>query len=69
MQGSPSILSEHLIAFCHKFYKISNARAQKLNSIFYMTIKLLKNCIFGMNALRFCHNVHNNVMDIITQYY
>ena len=36
-----------------------------LDSFYHMTLKLLKNCIFDMNTLRFCHLI----MDVITSRY
>ena len=37
MQGLPSILS----FFCNKFNKFNNTRAQMLDSIYHMTLRLL----------------------------
>ena len=42
MRGLPSILS----LFRNKFNKFNNTGARMLNSIYHMTIKLIKNCIF-----------------------
>ena len=59
MQGLLSIL----LLFRTKFNKFNNTRALMFNSIYYMTLKLLKNCI----SSRFCHllcniNVHHYIM-------
>ena len=35
-----------------------------LDSVYYMTLKRNLKC-FRRETLRFCHNVHNVVMDII----
>ena len=37
IQGLPSILSP----FCNKFNKINNTKAQMLDSIYHMTLRLL----------------------------
>ena len=63
MQGLPSILS----LFPNKFNKFNNTGARMLNSICHMTLKLFKNPIFGVKTSRFCHFLHNIIMDIITQ--
>ena len=38
--------------FHNEFNKFSNARAQMLDSIYHMTLKLLKNYIFGVKMSR-----------------
>ena len=43
MRSLPSILS----LFHKEFNKFNNTGAQILDSIYHMTLKLLKNCIFG----------------------
>ena len=50
MRGLPSILS----LFLNKFNKFNNTGAQMLDSIYHMTLKILKNCIFGVIMSRFC---------------
>ena len=50
MRGLLSILS----LFCNKFDKFNNTEARMLDSIYHMTMKLLKNCILGMKTSRFC---------------
>ena len=37
-----------------------------LDSIYHMTLKLIKNCIFGVDMSRFCHLFCNVIMDVIT---
>ena len=37
-----------------------------LDSIYHMTLKLFKNCIFGVKMAGFCHLLGNIIMDIIT---
>ena len=44
MQGLPSILS----LFRNFFDKFNKTGAQMVDSIYHMTLKLIKNCIFGM---------------------
>ena len=54
MRGLPSILS----LFRNEFNKFNNTGSQILDSIYHMTmmtLKLLKNHIFGMKKSRFCH--------------
>ena len=43
MRGLPSIL----FLFRNKFNKFNKTRARMLDSIYHMTVKILKNCIFG----------------------
>ena len=62
MQGLPSNLS----LFHNKFIKFNNTEAQMLDSIYHMTLKLLKNCIFGVKMSIFCHLLCNFIMGIIT---
>ena len=51
MRGLPSILS----LFCSKFNKFNNTTAGMLDSIYHMTLKLLKNRFF------FCFFLSENV--------
>ena len=37
-----------------------------LDSIYHMTLKLIKNHIFGVKTSRYCHLLRNVIMDIIT---
>ena len=37
-----------------------------LDSIYYMSLKLIKNHIFGVKISRFCHLLRNVIMDVIT---
>ena len=51
MRALPSILS----LFPNKFDKLNNTGAGMLDSIYHMTLKLLKSPIFGVETSRFCH--------------
>ena len=62
MPGLPSIL----LLFCNKFNKFNNTGARMLDSIYHMTLKLVKNCIFGVKCQDFAifyarYNGHHNV--------
>ena len=61
MQGFPSIL----LPFRNKFNKFNNTRAQMLDSIYQMTLQLIKNRVFGLKTSRFCHLIRNVKMDVI----
>ena len=61
MQGLPSILS----LFRNKFNKFNITGARMLDSIYYMTLKLFKNHIFGIKTSIFCHLLRNVIMDVI----
>ena len=61
MRGLPSILS-----LCpNEFDKFNNTRAQMLDSIYHMTLRLLRNLISAIKTLKFCHHVCNVVMEVI----
>ena len=45
MRGWPSIYS-----LCNKFNKFNNKGARTLDSIYHSTLKILKNCIFGVKS-------------------
>ena len=62
MSGLPSILS----LFRKEVIKFNNTGAQMLDFNYHMTLKLLKNRIFGVKTSRFCHLLCNVIMDIIT---
>ena len=62
MLGLPSIL----LPFRNKFNKFNNTGAQMLDSIYDMTIKLIKDHIFGVITSRFCHLLRKVIMDVIT---
>ena len=62
MWGLPSILS----LFRNKFNKFNNMGEQMLDSIYHMTLKLLKKHIFGVKMSRFCHILCNIIMDVIS---
>ena len=55
MQGLLSILS----LFRNEFNKFNNTGVRMLDSIFHMTLKLLKNHIFGAKTSRICHLLCN----------
>ena len=40
-----------------------------LDSIYYMTLKLLQNCLVGVKTSIFCHLLHNVSIDVITSHY
>ena len=61
MGGLPSIL----LLFCNKFNKFNNTGARMLDSIYHMTLKLIKNHISGVKTPRFCHLLRNVIMDVI----
>ena len=61
MRGLSSILS----LFRNKFNKFNNTGAGMLDSIYHMTLKILKNCIFGVQTSRFSLILLNVIMDII----
>ena len=50
MRGLLSILS----LFRNEFNKFNNTGARMLDSIYHMTLKLIRNCHFGMKTSRFC---------------
>ena len=56
LRGLLSIFSQHVI--CNQFNKM-------LDSIYHMTLKLLKNHISGVKTSRFCHLLHSSIMDAI----
>ena len=62
MRGLPSIL----LLFRNEFNKFNNTGARMLDSIYHMTLKLIKNRIFGVKTSRFCHHLRNVIMDVIT---
>ena len=70
MRGLPSILS----LFRNEFNKFNNTRARMLDSIYHMTLRLLRKLIFGVNViiLSLCmqryygRHMPNVVMDVIT---
>ena len=60
-QGLSGILS----IFHNKFNKSNNMGARILDSIYHMTLKLLKNHILVVKTSRFCHLLRNYIMDYI----
>ena len=61
MRGSPHILS----LFRSEFNKFNNTGARMLDSIYHMTLTLLKTCIFGALTLRLCGLLHKVKMSVI----
>ena len=61
MRGLPSIL----LLFRNEFNKFNNTGAQMLDSIYHMTLKLIKNHIFDVKTSRFYHLLHQVIMDVI----
>ena len=60
MHGLQSILS-----LFHNEFNI-NTGVWMLDSIYHMTLKLLKNHIFDVKNSRFCHLLCNVIMDVTT---
>ena len=65
MQGLPSILSLSR----NEFKKINNTGARMLDSVYHMTLKLVKNRIISVKTSKFCHLLRNVIMDVITLCY
>ena len=61
MLSKPHILS----LFRNVFNKFNNTGARMLDSIYRMTLKLLKNGNFGVKMSRFCHLLSNVIMEVI----
>ena len=61
MRGWPSILS----FFRNKFNKFNYTGVGMSDSIYYMTLKILKNCIFGVKTSRFSLILRNVIMEVI----
>ena len=59
--GRPHILS----LFPNEFNKFNKTGVLMLDSIYHMTLKLLKNFIFGLKMSRFPPLLHNVIMDVI----
>ena len=62
MRGLPSILS----LFRNEFNEFNNTGERMLDSIYHMSLKLLKHCIFGVKTSRFSLILRNVIMDVIT---
>ena len=60
MQGLQSIL----LLFRNEFNKFNNTGARMLDSIYHMTLKLLKK-VLGMKTSRFCHLLCNVIINFI----
>ena len=59
-------LAKHLSLFHNEFKEFNNTGARMLDSIYQMTLKILKNCIFGLKTSRFSLILNNVIMDVIT---
>ena len=59
-------LSSFLSLFRNEFNKFNYIGARMLDSIYHMTLKLLRNRIFGVKTSRFCYLLRNVIMDVIT---
>ena len=55
-----------LLLFRNEFNKFNNTGARMLDSIYQMTLKLIKNPIFGVKTSRFRHRLRSVISDIIT---
>ena len=62
MRGLPSILS----FFRKEFDTFNNTGARMLDSIYHMTLKLIKNHIFGVKTSRCCRLERSIIMGVIT---
>ena len=61
MRGMSSIL----LLFRNEFNKFNNTGGRMLDFIYHMTLKLIKNLVFGVKTSRFCHLLRNVIMDVI----
>ena len=62
MRDLTSILS----LFRNEFNKFNNTGARIIDSIYHMTLKILKNCIFGVKTSIFSLILCNVIMNVIT---
>ena len=59
-------LSSILLHFRNEFNKFNNTEARMLDSIYRMTLKLIKkNRIFLRKTSKFCHLIRNVIMNVI----
>ena len=65
MQGLPSIL----LLFRNEFNKFNNTGARMLDSIYHMTLKLIKNRIFGLKTSIFCDLLRNVIRQDFAIFY
>ena len=66
---SANVLLNLLKKLRNEFDKLNNTEARMLDSIYHMTLILLKNHIFGVKTSKFCHLLYNVIMDVITLRY
>ena len=62
MRDLPSILS----LFRNEFNKLKKTGARILDSIYHMTLKLLKNCIFDVKMSKFYHLLCNVIIEVMS---
>ena len=62
MRGFLNIFS----LFRNEFNKFNNAGTRMLDSIYHMTLKLIKNLICDVNTSIICHLLRSVIMDVIT---
>ena len=63
-------LVEYFITFRNEFNKSNNTGPRMLDSIYHMTLKLLKIRIIGVKmSIFFFHILRNVIMDVITLRY
>ena len=56
----------HILSlFRNEFNKFNNTGAQLLDSIYHMTLKLIKNHILCLKMSRFYHLIRNVIMSVI----
>ena len=60
MRGLPNSIS----LFRNEFNKFDETRARMFDSIYHMTLEILKNPIFDLKTSRFCHLLCNFIMDV-----
>ena len=63
MRGLPIIF---FLLFRNEFNKFNNTGARMLDSIYYMTLELIKKSHFGMKTSIFYHLLSKVIMDVIT---
>ena len=61
MRGMSSIL----LLFRNELNKLNKTGGRMLDFIYHMTLKSIKNRIFGVKTSRFCHLLRNVIMDVI----
>ena len=54
-----------LFFFRNELNKSNNTGARMLDSIYHLTLKLLKRCISGVKMSRFCYLLRSVIMHVI----